>query len=120
MVWLEKCHLAFANCVFNLRFAAVPVGSCGDSWKLRRVAGEASDMTENALSTLDPRLAQNTFSTHFLLESGSRNWHVATHDSSAKSFFTFLKLSGLAPIMENWNYHQPERYSNFCGKYIKF
>ena len=54
MVWLEKRHLAFAvaNCVFNLRFAAVPVGSCGDSWKLRRVAGEASNMTENALSIL--------------------------------------------------------------------
>ena len=22
--------------------------------------------------------------------------------------------------MENWNEHQPERYSNFYGKYIKF
>ena len=37
MVWLERCHLAFAvtNCVFNLRFAAAlldaaaTAGSCG-------------------------------------------------------------------------------------------
>ena len=28
----------------------VTAGSCGDRWKLRRVAGEAHDMTENALS----------------------------------------------------------------------
>ena len=28
------------------------VESCGDSWKLRRVAGEASNMAENALSIL--------------------------------------------------------------------
>ena len=55
MVWPERRHLAFAvaYCVFNLRFVAVPVGSCGDSWKLRRVAGEASNMTENALSILN-------------------------------------------------------------------
>ena len=54
MVWLERRHLAFAvaNCVFNLMFAAVTVGSCGDSWKLCRVAGEASNMTGNALSIL--------------------------------------------------------------------
>ena len=52
MVRLERRHLAFAvaNCVFNLMFAAVTIGSCGDSWKLRWVAGEASNMTENALS----------------------------------------------------------------------
>ena len=37
MVWLERCHLAFAvaNCLFNLRFAAAlldaaaTAGSCG-------------------------------------------------------------------------------------------
>ena len=40
------------NCALNPRFAAVTVGSCGDSWKLRRVAGQASNMTENALSIL--------------------------------------------------------------------
>ena len=44
---LGRRHLAF-----NPRFAAVTVGSCGDSWKLRRVAGKASNMTENALSIL--------------------------------------------------------------------
>ena len=34
----ERRHLAFAvaNCALNPRFAAVTVGSCGDSWKLRR------------------------------------------------------------------------------------
>ena len=36
----------------NPRLAAVTVGSCGDSWKLRQVADEASNMTENALSIL--------------------------------------------------------------------
>ena len=51
---LGRRHLAFAvaHCALNPRFAAVTVGSCGDSWKLRRVAGEASNMTENALSIL--------------------------------------------------------------------
>ena len=61
MVWLGRRHLAFAvaNCVLNLRFAsalldtAATVGSCGDSWKLRRwVAGEARNTTENGLSML--------------------------------------------------------------------
>ena len=47
MVWHERCHLAFAvaNCVFNLRFAA-------HCWTLRRIAGEARNMTENAISIL--------------------------------------------------------------------
>ena len=53
---LARRHLAFAvaNYALNPRFAAVTVGSCGDSWKwkLRRVAGEASNMAENALSIL--------------------------------------------------------------------
>ena len=51
---LARRHLAFAvaNCALNPRFAAVTVGSCGDSWKLQWVAGEASNMTENALSIL--------------------------------------------------------------------
>ena len=50
----ERRHLAVAvaNCALNPRFAAVTVGSCGDSWKLRRVAAETSNMTENALSIL--------------------------------------------------------------------
>ena len=54
MVWLGRRHrhLAFAvaNGVLNLRFSAATVGCCGDGWKLRRVAGEARNMTENALS----------------------------------------------------------------------
>ena len=37
---------------FSKPVPAVTVGSCGDSWKLRRVAGEASNMSENALSIL--------------------------------------------------------------------
>ena len=51
---LARHHLAFAvaNCALNPRFAAVTVGSYGDSWELRRVADEASNMTENALSIL--------------------------------------------------------------------
>ena len=51
---LGRYHLAFAvaNCALNPRFAAVTVGSCGDSWKLRQAAGEASNMMENALSIL--------------------------------------------------------------------
>ena len=70
---LARCHLALAvaNCALNPRFAALTVGSygdswklrqqleaaatagsCGNSWKLRRVAGQASNMTENALSIL--------------------------------------------------------------------
>ena len=54
MVWLGRCHLAFAvaNCVLNLRFSVATVGRCDDGWKLRRVAGEARNMTENALSIL--------------------------------------------------------------------
>ena len=49
---LGRCHLAFAvaHCALNPSFAPVTVGSCGDSWKLRRVPGEASNMTENTLS----------------------------------------------------------------------
>ena len=49
---LERRHLAFAvaNCVLNRRFAVATVGSCGDCLKLRRVAGKACNMTENALS----------------------------------------------------------------------
>ena len=52
---LARCHLAFAvaNCALNPRFATVTVGSCGDSWKLWRVAGEASNMMENAVSILN-------------------------------------------------------------------
>ena len=51
---IGRRHLAFAvaNCVLNRRFAAVTVGSCGNCWKLRRVASEAHNMTENALSIL--------------------------------------------------------------------
>ena len=54
MVRLGRRHLAFAvpNCVLNLRFPAATVGRCGDGWKLRRVAGEAHNMTKNALSIL--------------------------------------------------------------------
>ena len=52
VVWLGRRHLAFAvaNAVLNWRFSAATVGCCGDGWKLRRVAGEARNMTENALS----------------------------------------------------------------------
>ena len=52
MVWLGRCHLAFAvaNGVLNLWFSAATVGRCGDGRKLRLVAGEARNMTENALS----------------------------------------------------------------------
>ena len=51
---IGRRHLAFAvaNCVLNRRFAAVIVGSCGDCRKLRRVADEARNMMENALSIL--------------------------------------------------------------------
>ena len=51
---IGRHHLAFAvaNCVLNRWFASVTVGCCGDCWKLRRVAGEARNMTENALSIL--------------------------------------------------------------------
>ena len=54
MVLLGRRHLAFAvaNGVLNRRFSAATVGRCGDGWKLRRVAGEALSMTENALSIL--------------------------------------------------------------------
>ena len=53
MVWLEGHHLAFAvaNCVFN-EVCCGTVGRCGDGWKLRRIAGKARNMTENALSIL--------------------------------------------------------------------
>ena len=52
MVWLGRRHLAFAvaSGVLNRRFSAATVGCCGDGWKLWRVAGEAHNMTENALS----------------------------------------------------------------------
>ena len=49
---LTNLAFAVAHCALHPRFAAVTVGSCCDSWKLRRVAGEASNMTENALSIL--------------------------------------------------------------------
>ena len=52
IVWLRRRHLAFAvaNGVLNRRFSAATVGCCGDGWKLRWVAGEAHNMTENDLS----------------------------------------------------------------------
>ena len=52
MVWLGRRDLALAvaNGVLNRRFFAATVGRCGDGWKLRRVAGEVRNMTENALS----------------------------------------------------------------------
>ena len=52
MVWLGRRHLAFtvANGVLNRRFSAATVGCYGDGWELRWVAGEARNMTENALS----------------------------------------------------------------------
>ena len=51
---IGRHHPAFAvaNCVLNWRFAAVTVGNCGDCWKLRRAAGKARNMMENALSIL--------------------------------------------------------------------
>ena len=51
---IGRRHLAFAvaNCVLNRRFAAVTVGSNGDCGKLRRIAGEAHNVTKNALSIL--------------------------------------------------------------------
>ena len=51
---LERRHLAFAvaNCLLNRRFARAAVGSCGDCWKLLRVAGKACNVTENALCIL--------------------------------------------------------------------
>ena len=52
MVWLRRCHLAFAvaNGVLNRRFSAATVGCCGDGWKLRWVASEAHNVKENSLS----------------------------------------------------------------------
>ena len=52
MVWLGRRHLAFAvaNGVLNRRFSATTVGRCGDGRKLQRVAGEARNVAENALS----------------------------------------------------------------------
>ena len=52
MVWLGRRHLAFAvaNGVLNWRFSAATVGRCGNGWELRRVASEARNITENALS----------------------------------------------------------------------
>ena len=44
----------YSNC-WRLQWlleATATVGSCGDRWKLRRVAGKAHNMTENALSVL--------------------------------------------------------------------
>ena len=51
---IGRRHLAFtvANCVLNRRFGVVTVGGSGNCWKLRRVAGEARNMMENALSIL--------------------------------------------------------------------
>ena len=47
MVWLGRRHFAFAvaNGVLNRRFSAATVGCCGDGWELRRVAGEARNVT---------------------------------------------------------------------------
>ena len=59
MVWLGRRLLAFAgrllafavaNGVLNRRFYEATVRCFGDGWKLRWVAGEARNMTENALS----------------------------------------------------------------------
>ena len=51
---LGRCHLAFAdaNSILNWRFAMAAVGSCGACWKLQQVAGEACNMTANALFIL--------------------------------------------------------------------
>ena len=84
---LGRCHLAFAvaHCALNPRFAAVTVGSCGDSWKLRRVAGEASNMMENALSILivifSAQLQQTEISERKLFIFhlwAQRYWHAQT------------------------------------------
>ena len=38
--------------LLQLLEVAATVGSCGNCWKLRQVAGKARNMTENALSNL--------------------------------------------------------------------
>ena len=50
--WKMPIAFAVVNCVLNRRFAAVTVGSCSDCWRLRQVADEARNITENALSIL--------------------------------------------------------------------
>ena len=50
----ERVSRGYSNCwrFQQLLEAAATVGSCGNCWKLRRVAGEDRNMTENALSIL--------------------------------------------------------------------
>ena len=47
-----KTPSCICNCLLNRRFATVTVGSCSHCWKLQRVADEARNMMENALSIL--------------------------------------------------------------------
>ena len=83
MAGIGRRHLAFAvaNCVLNRRFAAVTVGSrsCGDSWKLRRVAGKARNMMENALFILiiifSVQLQQTEISDRKLFIFQHDEWH---------------------------------------------
>ena len=57
MTWKQLPSLALGNDFQETNAGELPevtatAGSCGDCWNLRRVAGEARNMTENALSIL--------------------------------------------------------------------
>ena len=57
MTWKQLPSLALAKDFWETNVGEFPevtetAGGCGDCWKLRRVAGKASSMTENALSIL--------------------------------------------------------------------
>ena len=61
------------------------VGSCGDCWKLRRVAGKAHNMTENALSIL------------IVIFSG----HLQQTNNSGRKLFIFHHSGDTADMEEN-------------------
>ena len=97
---LARCHFAVANGALNPRFAAVTIGSCGDSWKLRRVAGEASNMTENALSILIVIFSVQLQQT----EISERKLFIFHLRQNALHYLIISKLVFPSwPIMENWN-----------------
>ena len=64
------------------------VGSCGDCWKLRRVAGEAHNMKENALCILIV-----IFSVHLQqTENSSRKLFIFHHSGDTADMEEYLRV----------------------------
>ena len=109
VAWKTPCICSYQLCIKS-EVCCGTVGHCGDSWKLRWVAGEARNMMENALSILivifSVQLQQTEISERklFIFQHGNTIllWPLHTHHKTSKisslSFYSFSRSRRLCRV----------------------